>query len=349
MQWGNYRASLALVVIGACASLLASLVTSVVRRLALRHGVVDVPNDRSSHQTPTPRGGGLSIVLTASAALLVLASLGAVRSALLLALIGGGMAVAIVGLADDRRRVSPGVRIAVHLAAAIWALGWLGAPAPLRVGEHIIAFGWLGFVLGILGIVWVLNLFNFMDGIDGIAGSEAIFVCWSGALLAADGSVAVAAVVIGCACLGFLWWNWPPARIFMGDVGSGYLGYVLAVLALAAARDNPVAIWVWLIVGGAFFVDATVTLARRTLRQERLHEAHRSHAYQWLARRWRSHLRVTLALLLVDALWLLPCGTFAALHPQYAAVTAIVALAPLVALAIMAGAGRGEAPSDTRL
>src|SRR6185312_3312887 len=105
--------------------------------------------------------------------------------------------------------------------------------------------------------------------------------------------VAAAALALGASWFGFLLWNWPPARIFMGDVGSGYLGYALGVLMLACARRNWSALWMWLMLGGAFFVDATVTLVRRAVRGERVYQAHRSHAYQWLSRRWRSHRRVT--------------------------------------------------------
>ena len=112
--------------------------------------------------------------------------------------------------------------------------------------------------------------------------------------------------------------------------------------ALAAARENPIALWAWLILGGVFFVDATVTLLRRLLRGERVHEAHRSHAYQWLARRWASHAKVTCAVLIVNVLWLLPCAVFATRRPSLAAATVIFALAPLVLLA-MATSGRREA------
>jgi Fuc2NAc and GlcNAc transferase len=191
-----------------------------------------------------------------------------------------------------------------------------------------------------------MNLFNFMDGTDGIAASEAIFVLCGGALLGVlSGSAQVcwAALLCATACLGFLLWNWAPARIFMGDVGSGYLGYVIAVLALAATRANPAALWAWLILGGVFFVDATVTLLRRLARGERPHEAHRSHAYQWFARRWDSHAKVTCAVLAVDLLWLLPCAVFALRAPSFAAATAMVALLPLVLLACVVS-GRRELP-----
>jgi Fuc2NAc and GlcNAc transferase len=213
------------------------------------------------------------------------------------------------------------------------------------VGNLVFSSGWFGYVLGVLGVVWTLNLFNFMDGIDGIAASEAVFVGGGAILLGlhtASTDVAAVACILCAASAGFLIWNWPPAKIFMGDVGSGYLGYVIAVLAMAATLDNPVAVWVWLILGGVFFVDATVTLARRSLMGERLHEAHRSHAYQWLARRWRSHRRVTLSVLAVNVFWLLPAAWLAMRYPQFAVWSLTGAFVPLIILAIAAGAGLRE-------
>ncbi len=335
----------ALIAISALAA--SALLTQLVRKVAAGSGVLDIPNARSSHGVPTPRGGGAAIVLVTTAGLVLLAGYGLVGINLLGALAGGGLAVALVGFADDRSSLSATVRLAVHFAAALWALAWLGGLPPLRVGGHLGALGWLGYLLGACGIVWAVNLFNFMDGIDGIATSEAVFIALAGALLdvmmAVDTGVGLAALVFAAACGGFLLWNWPPARIFLGDVGSGYLGYVIVVLAVAATRDNPVALWVWLILGGAFFVDATVTLIRRTLRNERVHQAHRSHAYQWLARRWRSHGRVTLAVLAVNIGWLLPCAVLAARVPAHAVTLVIVAFAPLVVFAIAIGAGRKEA------
>jgi len=208
---------------------------------------------------------------------------------------------------------------------------------------------WIGYVLAVLSIVWTLNLFNFMDGIDGIAASEAVFICGSAWMLSllpagAAGSVGALALIFCAACLGFLVWNWPPARIFMGDVGSGYLGFVIAVLAIAADHDDPAAPWPWLILGGVFFVDASVTLVHRALRGERVYEAHRTHAYQWLARRW-GHRRVTVSVGLVNVLWLLPCAAFATLHPARAIWVLIVAFVPLIGIAVAAGAGRAEARS----
>ena len=331
----------------ALAFVLSAWSTSRVRRFALSKGMLDVPNARSSHHSVTPRGGGLAIVLATTVAWLILAYRGEIPSHLLIALVGGGAGVALIGFLDDRRPVPARVRFTVHLAAALWALAWIGAPGLLSMGAHVIPLGWAGWLLAILGIAWFLNLFNFMDGIDGIAASEAVFMTCAGAALTLLGGMSTGVMAVGfplaASCCGFLLLNWPPAKIFMGDVGSGYLGYVIAVMALAATRDSPSAAWVWLILGGAFVVDATVTLIRRAARGERVAEAHRSHAYQWLARRWASHKKVTIGMLAIDILWLLPCAYVATLHPRLSPWMVLIALAPLAILVFLAGAGRREA------
>lgn len=317
-----------------------------VRKMALSYGLLDVPNERSSHRQPMPRGGGLAIAVATVLAVISLYACGLVSKALVLCLVVGGSAVAIVGFLDDRRSLPAIVRLSVHIGAALWALAILGGLPALRLGDRLTTSGTFGNVLGLAGIVWSINLFNFMDGIDGIAAGEAVFVAWAGALLSivagAGAEASGAAIVVGAAALGFLVWNWAPARLFMGDAGSGYLGYVLAVIAIASARDNPTALLSWLILGGAFFTDATVTLLHRLLRGERVFEAHRSHAYQRLARRWDSHSRVATAVLTVDFCWLLPCALFATKHPVLAGWAVVVALAPLVLLAFFTGAGRAE-------
>jgi Fuc2NAc and GlcNAc transferase len=326
--------------------LFALTLTRVVQRIALARGVLDVPNQRSSHRVPTPRGGGIAIVITTATAWLGFAWAGILQGDIAIALLGGGLLVALIGLLDDRFQLSARLRLSVHFVAALWVLGWLHGLPPVLVADHLIFIGWAGYALGALGIVWLLNLFNFMDGIDGVAASEAIFVVAAGVLLiwfdSADIGVLAAALAFVAACLGFLWWNWPPAKIFMGDAGSGFLGFTIAVFALVDAREHSAALLVWLILGGVFFVDATVTLLRRLLRGERFYEAHRTHAYQWLTRRWGSHRRVTLAIVAVNVVWLLPLAWWARSRPPDADVIAVLALAPLVIIALIAGAGRSE-------
>jgi len=324
--------------------LAAAGLTAWVRRYALRAHLLDHPNHRSSHTQPTPRGGGISIVVTSLVAAAALWALGRLDAGLALAFIGGGSAVALVGFLDDRGSVPMAARFVVHFMAAVWALYWLGGLPRLQVGEQLIDLGWAGNFLAVLGLIWALNLFNFMDGIDGLAGSEAACIgLLSGGLafgFQGGTGASLLAICLGLAALGFLAWNWPPARIFMGDVGSGYLGFTIAVLAIADARSQPAALFIWLILAAVFFVDATVTLVQRWRRGERVHEAHRTHAYQWLSRRWNSHRRVTLAVLGVNLGGLLPCAVIAFLYPQWAGWVSLLVVVGLAWLAVGCGAGR---------
>lgn len=328
------------------AFLIALLLTWWVRKIALLRGIIDRPNDRSSHSIPTPRGGGLAIVAAYTVSMVGLGFLEVVDSALVLALLGGGLAIAWVGFADDRRSVSVRLRFFVHAAASVLALYALDGLPPIQIGSRVFDLGIAGDIVAAVAIIWVLNLFNFMDGIDGIAASEAVFVSWGGSTLAFlagfSPSIPAAGIVFGAACCGFLIWNWPPAKIFMGDAGSGFLGFVIAVLAIGSSRESSISVVVWLILGGVFFVDATITVMSRMIRGERVYEAHRTHAYQWLARRWGSHRRVTLIFAAINLLWLFPCAFLAAQYPQYGWGILLAALTPLIILAISSGAGRSE-------
>jgi Fuc2NAc and GlcNAc transferase len=320
-----------------------ALLTGVVRRLALRRGMLDVPNERSSHAVPTPRGGGLAIVCACAAGWLALHQLGALDGGLLAALLGGGVVVAAVGWLDDRRPLHPATRLVVHFAAAAWGVYWLDGVSPLQLGNVVCDLGVAGDLLGVLCTVWVLNLFNFMDGIDGIAASESTWVAAAGAGLtlcvAGISLVAPAALVLAAASLGFLLWNWPPARIFMGDIGSGFLGYSLAILAMAAAREHPVSVWCWLILAALFFVDATVTLLRRLLRRQRVYQAHRSHAYQKLATKY-GHRPVTVGLIALNVALLAPAALLAQSKPQLAPFVCLAVLVSVAIACLRVGAGR---------
>jgi Fuc2NAc and GlcNAc transferase len=336
------------VCVAIAAFLFAWFATGLVRRHALRNAILDIPNMRSSHATPTPRGGGLAIVIAFMGALVFLVSAGFLQLNLALVLVAGGGAVALTGYLDDRKTLPASVRICVHIVAATLAvvvLGGITEQTLRNIGLHGI---WAGSLLGLMALTWSTNLFNFMDGIDGIAGSEAVFVAGAGALLnwrsGGDGGLTAAMVVLAAATLGFLIWNWPPARIFMGDVGSGFLGFTLAVLGLAASRHSVARIEVWLILSGVFMVDATVTLLTRIVRGDRWFEAHRQHAYQNLARRWKAHLPVTVLVIAINLFWLFPWAWIAALYPARAMLCVIAALVPLIAIASLLGAGRQSHP-----
>lgn len=333
--------------------LASAALTWFVRKRVLAHGFIDSPNERSSHVIPTPRGGGAAIVVVTTLVLIVLFARGDVSPETFAVLVGGALPVACVGFVDDRRHLSTGVRLTVHFAAAVWAIYLVGGLPPVQVGTHLVSFGWAGYPLGVIAIVWMLNLFNFMDGIDGIAGSEAAFVGIAGGVLLGTGNLVTGipaiGVALGSACLGFLLWNWPPARIFMGDVGSGYLGYFLACMAIIASRDNPIGLPVFLILGAVFVADATVTIVRRISRRERWDLAHRTHGYQRLSRRWGGHLPVTVAVLITNLGVLLPAAVIAVARPVWAALIAGIVLAVLVAVAMAVGSGRSEPPEREAL
>ena len=320
----------------------AAWLTGVFRRFALARGILDVPVARSSHLAATPRGGGVAIVVTTVIAMILLAAGGALPRTQVFGLLGGGVLVALIGFLDDMRHVPATWRLAGHFTAAAWVLAWLGGLPPLPQLSFLRGLPWMAQVLGALYIVWTLNLMKFMDGIDGIAGTEAVTVCLGGVLLyvlsAPSSPELVVTLVLAAAASGFLIWNWPPARIFMGDVGSGFLGLMLAGLSLQAGWVNAALFWSWVILLGVFVVDATLTLVRRVVCGQRFYEAHRTHAYQHAALRW-GHRPVTLAIAAINLLWLLPIGVLVAHGSLNGVLGVLIAYAPLFAAAVRLGAG----------
>lgn len=323
---------------------LAWLMTWRLRRYALARNVLDVPNSRSSHQVPTPRGGGMAIVVACSLALVVLVLAAQLSVPLFYALSGSGALVALVGFVDDHRPLAARWRLLAHFLAAAWGVFWLGGMPEVQIPGVGALPGWLWGALGLVYLVWLLNLYNFMDGIDGIAGMEAICVCLGGALLYAlvgRHEMALLPVLLALASAGFLFWNFPSARIFMGDAGSGYLGLLLGLFSLQAAWVAQELFWSWLILLGVFVVDASVTLLRRLLQGARVYEAHRSHAYQHAARQLGRHLPVTLAVVVINLCWLLPLSLWAARGDDGFFIL-LLAYAPLLMLALRYRAGLAD-------
>jgi Fuc2NAc and GlcNAc transferase len=324
---------------------IAGLLTGLIRRYALISNMIDVPNQRSSHTLPTPRGGGIAIVTVFLFSLWVLMALGILMPAQSWALIGAGAWVALIGFMDDRRHIPAGWRLLAHFIGAGWGIYWLGGFPPLPLFGQVIDLGGLGHMLGLFYLVWLLNLYNFMDGIDGIAGIEAITVCLGGVLLfwlSDNQSLLLEPAILAAASAGFLLWNFPPAKIFMGDAGSGFLGIILGLISIQAAWLKPNFFWSWLCLMGVFIVDATWTLWQRFRRGERLHEAHRSHAYQFAALRYGSHKTVALFVGAVNLLWLLPLAVLIGLGSLNGVLGVAVAYLPLLLTAIKFNAGGTE-------
>jgi UDP-N-acetylmuramyl pentapeptide phosphotransferase/UDP-N-acetylglucosamine-1-phosphate transferase len=285
--------------------------------------ILDRPNERSSHRVPTPRGGGIAVIGSVLFAWIVLAQTETMPPGVF-GIIFGAVLLAAVSWFDDLRGLSPVVRLLAQAAAVV--IGIFVLPGPRDP-----------FNLAAIGLVWIwwINLFNFMDGIDGLAGSEAAAIGAGLLLFASVGAAfypalqALAAAVTGAA-IGFLVWNWSPARIFLGDVGSVPLGYVLGFLLLGLAVRGH---WrIALILPLYFLADATITLARRLLRGERIWRAHREHFYQQAVRRGLGHAAVVKRVIVAD-LVLIGCG-WAAENGWTA--TALAASAATVAILLTA-------------
>jgi Fuc2NAc and GlcNAc transferase len=322
------------------------LLTGALRQYAQASSLIDVPNERSSHSAPTPRGGGLAIVLTFLGCLPLLWISGPVNTSALVAFAGAGAWVALTGFLDDCGHIPARWRLLAHFLGAGWALAWLGGLPPLPIFGFVLDSGWVGHFAAAVYLVWLLNLYNFMDGIDGIAGIEAITVCVGGGLLLwmtiPDVDIWILPILLSASVAGFLFWNFPSAKIFMGDAGSGFLGLMLGILSIQAAWLVPKLFWCWVILLGVFVVDATVTLLRRILRGEKFYEAHRSHAYQYASRDHCSHQKVSMATGAINIFWLLPVAALVAEGMVDGLLGVGIAYGPLVWAAFRYKAGARE-------
>lgn len=272
-------------------------------RSATRWQVLDVPDARSAHATPVARGGGvvfISIYLAATSWFLSddFTQWPLLGTAVLL--------VMLVGLADDLYDLSAISRLLVQLLAALLLLWAVYPMAPDLVA------GWSGLLWSValvLAAVWLINLYNFMDGIDGIAGLEAVSVCVVMALIYSfgqHGALFQLSCILGCVVAGFLVWNLPVARLFMGDAGSGGLGTAFLGLMVLSAAENLQLFLCCCLMLSVFIVDASWTLLRRLLAGKKIWVAHNTHAYQILSRQWASHVKVSSAVTCYNLLWLGP-------------------------------------------
>ena len=326
--------------------ILSFVLTYIMRRHALTQNIIDIPNERSSHSVPTPRGGGLAIVLSFYSALLLIYYLGILDSTVFYGLLGLA-SIALIGFIDDHRHIAARYRLIVHFSAAAWTCYWLGViPWGDTHNSLVLSLLWGG---SLFYLVWMLNLYNFMDGIDGIATIEGITVLASAALLLFFSSFQTDTaglpiellLTLAAILLGFLVWNWPPAKIFMGDVGSAFLGIVMAAFSLITANNGSLDFLIWIILLAIFISDATYTLLVRLFRGEKIYQAHRSHTYQILSRRF-GHKTVTLGVLLINGCWLLPLAWLGHNCAEFLILCVMLAYIPLIALAVKSHAGQRE-------
>lgn len=312
---------------------------------AIRKSMIDHPDYRSSHAVPTPRGGGLAIVMMALASFAILPLLFSLPVYSWLPLLLGGGITAVIGFKDDHGHIPARWRLLTHFTAAISTVIALGGLPELTLAGYPIPP--LLILIAVLpAMVWLLNLYNFMDGINGIAGIQAMTTGMALAILffshQTEHAIWLIPATIAAASAGFLFWNFPTARIFMGDAGSGFLGITFAGLILIAGKLSSELFWSALILMAVFITDATLTLIRRALRRKALYEAHRSHGYQYASRRYDSHSKVSLCIGMINLFWLCPLA-YAVSQSWIQDLTGLLlAYLPLLILALCFHAGAEE-------
>lgn len=271
------------------------LLTYVIRYFALKNRIISIPNERSLHDVPTPVGGGLAIVICWYVGLSLLFFFGLIEQGLYFALMSG-ILLTIVSFIDDIISLKPSIRLFFQFITSIIAFYFLGGLRQFIIPGIEMNYLFLMYPLAIIGMVWFINLFNFMDGVDGFASIEAVTICLVMYFL--SGSI-INLLLVACIS-GFLFWNWPKAKIFMGDVGSTQLGFILVVLGIYFHNTYQFSILNWIMISSPFWFDATFTLFRRWRNKEKLSEAHRKHAYQRIVQAGFSHLKVDICLIIIN-------------------------------------------------
>lgn len=334
---------------------LVAVLSAGVIRYGPRFGLLDTPVARSAHVAPKPLGGGAALAAPYFLCVIWFVASAAISESALAYL--GCLFIVVLGFSDDRWQLSSKVRLPVQFIVSVAAVR--------AIGVDSVDFGFFSLsepltlsLLAVLSLVWLCNLTNFMDGIDGIAASQLLVTSLSCVVLlvgldaAADESgehdvVLTLSVVLAASAAGFILWNWSPASLFMGDAGSGFIGFALGLLALESLVTQRMSVWSWVLLLGVFIADTAVTLLVRIIRGERWYEGHSQHAYQILSRRLNSHPRVVGGVILINICWLLPLAWVAGILPHYGVLFATIGLAPLLLGCYRLGAGRadaGEAP-----
>lgn len=326
--------------------ILTLLFTGYMRHYALKKNIIDNPNERSSHSVPTPRGGGVAIVGSYLLALVTLMYSQQLALHTGFILMAAGFVIALLGFLDDHGHINSMLRLAIHFLVAIAVVVSLGGFGEVIIFNGV-QLGFIANIIAVLFLVWLLNLYNFMDGINGIASVEAITATVSMAILYLLLSISLNSEILwllaACVC-GFLLWNFPKAKIFMGDACSGFLGLTLGILALVALKENLALFCAWIICLGVFVVDATYTLIKRVLSGHKMYDAHRSHSYQILSRKWGSHTPVTLVVASINLFWLFPIAYITVTQNiTYPEISVLIAYIPLLLVAIKLKAGNPNA------
>lgn len=316
--------------------------TWVLIKVTKKKAMLDIPNDRSSHQVPTPRGGGAALILTFFIGLFAIYVKEVINDPMFLALILGGGFIAWIGWVDDKKGVDAKWRLLVQVIAAVFSLFLLKDVPELPFTKEFPLLEYLAYLVAAVTIVWSTNLFNFMDGINGLAGFETLTVSIGAAIilyLSGETLYSASLLLLSVCTLGFLVFNFPKAKIFMGDVGSSFLGFTMAIYAIGVSSEDVISPWSWVILYGYFVVDSTITLLTRMATKQPWLKAHNLHAYQKWSRKTGSHTTVTLGIVTLNIFWLFPFAWLATEYYDYSTIIAVIALLPIAIWTIHSKAG----------
>ena len=307
---------------------------------ASKYGPYATPNYRSLHRQVIPRGAGLALAVASLLGYGFLYCKDLLNGAQAWVYLVGGFVVLGMGVADDRLDIRARYRMPFQILTAIWTLHWLGVSPRLEFGFGAIDLGTVGWLVLLAALVWFYNLYNFIDGIDGMAASAAIFLCASmGTVLSFDQQHALSVIlmVLGAASTGFLFFNWPPARMFLGESGSSFMSLVFGAVCVESICANPGLLWTWLIAGSFYFCDTTLTTLVRVLKVPGWYRPHRSHAYQNLARVWNDHRKVVLRVLMINLFWVTPLLLLSLKYEAWAIGVTVLVYIPLAVFCLKYG------------
>lgn len=276
---------------------LSFILTYVIKNYAIKKSFIDIPNDRSSHTLPVPHGGGIAIAVTWFLGISYQYYIYNIDEKLYFALMMG-IVISTVSYFDDIFELSAKFRFLFQALVSCVGLYFLGGFESFSFFFFSIESPIVTNIFAFTMMIWFINLYNFLDGIDGYAGSEAVFLGLAGFLLFGENHF----LILIFSAFGFLVWNWHKAKIFMGDVGSTLLGYNIAIFTIYYANLESTNFWIWIILFGVFWFDATLTLLRRFLSGEEVTIAHKKHAYQRLVQSGWSHDKVVLFFMFVNIL-----------------------------------------------
>ena len=317
--------------------------TYLAKQYALKKQLVDIPDERRNHQQITPRGGGIGFVISFLVILVAMFNYSLVTSAIFIPMFCGGIVVALLGYLDDHISIKSSLRLAMQIVTSLIILWFLPLPDSFHIIGDFHVTGWALHIGIFISIIWLINVYNFMDGIDGITSVEVISVSLIMIALlysqdALNSESAILMLIVG-ATAGFLVFNWPPASIFMGDVGSCFLGFIMGMMALVLWSISDASMWAWVILQGVFVIDTVVTLLRRAARRVKVFEAHSQHAFQHAYRKHGSVLRVLASSVIIKIIWLTPFAWLVMSSILSPLLAMSIAFSPLVLIAYCYNAG----------